>query len=165
MQQQHQRRVADREEHSDRGAGAWQIQRGDLPGPGGHHFYAVSPPGSVLDLNPANGQAQHTLTGATAVLAVDGSRAYAACGSSFGVCAYITSTGDLVWNSPNVGSPALAAEAGGVLYLDSGDVLNASTGDITFLWSGRAQSTVVGNGRIGAVTDPRVLDLYGLPGS
>jgi outer membrane protein assembly factor BamB len=85
--------------------------------------------------------------------------------SVFSSCAYTTSTGDLVWNSPNVGSPALAAEAGGVLYLDSGDVLNASTGDITFLWSGRAQSIVVGNGRIGAVTDPRVLDLYGLPGS
>jgi outer membrane protein assembly factor BamB len=145
-------------------SGAWQIQRGDLPGLAGSHLNVISSTGSVLDLNPATGHTRHTLAGATAVLAVDGSRAYAACGTG-AVCAYSTSAGSQMWTTPD-SAPVLAAEAGGVLYLADGTVLNASTGKIiTRLWSGQAQSLVVGNGRIGAVTDPRILDLYGLAGS
>ena len=146
--------------------GGWQIQRGNLGGTTGGHLYATDPAGVVVDLNPATGTTQYALTGATTVLAVDGSQAYADCGS-LGVCAYAAATGGRKWNvQPGTPTPLLAAEADGVLYLDQGPALNTSTGQtITTLWNGAATALAVGNGRIAAVTDPRVLDLYGLPGS
>ena len=146
--------------------GAWQIQRGNLGGTAGGHLYATDPAGAVVDLNPATGTTQYALTGATTVLAVDGSQAYADCGS-LGVCAYAAATGGRKWNvQPGTPTPLLAAEADGVLYLDQGPALNTSTGQtITTLWNGAATALAVGNGRIAAVTEPRVLDLYGLPGS
>lgn len=147
--------------------GAWQVQRGNLGGATGSHLYAADPSGAVVGLNPATGTTQYTLTGATTVLAVDASQAYAACGSQ-DVCAYRTATGNLKWDAQlGTGSaPALAAEAGDVLYLDQGFALNTGTGQtITTLWDGTATALAIGNGRIAAVTDPRVLDLYGLPGS
>jgi hypothetical protein len=68
-------------------------------------------------------------------------------------------------------SLTLAAEADGVLYLASGQALNASTGQvIKQVWGvGTYNDTAptaiaVGDGRIAVVGDPRVLDLYGLPG-
>jgi len=55
--------------------------------------------------------------------------------------------------------------AGGVVYLGNGTVLRADTGrELKFLWSGNASWLAVGNGRIAMVADPRVLDVYGLPG-
>jgi hypothetical protein len=72
----------------------------------------------------------------------------------------------------------MAAEAGGVLYLNDGIALNAATGHgIKKIWESityASPTTVhvglpsgpitVGDGRLAVVTDPRVLDLFGLPG-
>jgi hypothetical protein len=59
----------------------------------------------------------------------------------------------------------MAAEADGVLYLDQGVALNSSTGKtIAALWSGGATGLAIGDGRIAVVTDPRVIDLFGLRG-
>ena len=143
--------------------GAWQIQRGNL-GTGGH-LYATNPAGTVVGLDPATGQTKYKLPGATTVLAVDNTRAYADCGS-LGVCAYSTATGGRLWDSQPGAAPALAAEAGGVLYLDQGLALNSGTGQaITSLWSGTATALAIGDGRIAVIADPRVLDLFGLHGS
>jgi hypothetical protein len=96
-------------------------------------------------------------------------RAYATCGSSqpFSLCAYNIGDGALEWQDND--SVSLAAEADGVLYVDSGPALNAATGKvIKTLWSARdgtASELAVGNGRIAVVSDPRVLDLFGLKGS
>jgi hypothetical protein len=146
-------------------AGAWVLQRGELNASTGGHLYATNPSGAVVDLNPVSGKTRHTLQGATTVLAVDGSRAYADCGG-LGVCAYRIATGGRAWNAQPGSAPTLAAEAGGVLYLDQGQTLNAATGaNLTSLWVGTASALAIGDGRIAVVTDPRVLDLYGLPGS
>jgi hypothetical protein len=145
----------------------WQLQRGDLSGSAGKHLYAIDPSGTVDSLDPQTGKLQYSLSRAVSVLAVDTSRVYATCGSSqpFNVCAYNISTGAQEWQANY--SAALAAEADGVLYLDSGVALNAATGKvIKRVWSGSTASAIaVGNGRIAAVTDPRILDLYGLAGS
>ena len=63
----------------------------------------------------------------------------------------------------------LVAEAAGVLYLDSGFALNAGTGQyITTIWQSPSNSPAtalaVGDGRIAVVSEPRILDLYGLRG-
>lgn len=147
--------------------GVWQLQRGDRSGTAGHHLYATDPSGAVVDLAPPTGKIQHTLARATAVLAVDNSRAYADCGS-LGVCGYSTTTGRRQWSALPGSAPTLAAEAGGVLYLDQGQALNAGTGrTIVAVWTGQATAIAVGDGRIAVTvaTDPRVLDLFGLPGS
>jgi hypothetical protein len=150
-------------------AGGWEAQSGDLSGSAGSHLYATDPTGTVEDLNPATGQEEYALSGAHAVLAVDTARVYATCGSSqpFGVCAYNIGDGALEWQDNY--SVSLAAEADGVLYLDSGVALNAATGKVVkTLWSARnetASELAVGNGRIAVVSDPRVLDLFGLNGS
>jgi outer membrane protein assembly factor BamB len=147
-------------------AGGWQLQRGDTNAAGGRHLYVTNPRGTVAGLSPLTGKTQYSLARATHVLAVDSSRAYATCGN-LGVCAYSTTTGRRRWHAQLSPAPATATEAGGVLYLDQGLALNAGTGrTISALWSGgQATSLVVGDGRIAVVTDPRVLDLYGLPGS
>jgi outer membrane protein assembly factor BamB len=147
--------------------GNWVLQRGDIGGTAGHHVYATSPSGTVVSLDPLTGTAQYSLPGAAGVLAVDTTRAYATCGG-LGVCAYSTATGARLWSTQPGFIPALAAEAGGVLYLDQGRALNAATGKTAAsLWitSSPASALAVGDGRIAVVTDPRVLDLYGPPGS
>ncbi len=145
--------------------GAWTVQRGDHRGGTGGHLFASNPAGAVVGLNPATGQTLYTLAGATSVLAVDGTRAYGGCGA-LGVCAYSTATGARVWNAqPGTVTPVIAAEAGGVLYLDQGVALNSGTGKtIEALWSGGASGLAIGDGRIAVVNDPRVIDLFGLPG-
>jgi outer membrane protein assembly factor BamB len=152
-------------------AGVWKLQRGDASSVAGHQVFVTSPRGTIVSLNPLTGKTQFVLPGATAVLAVGFDQAYAACGSD--VCAYGRSTGKLRWQV-NVGfTPALAAEAGGVLYLDGGVVLNTGNGHtLPALWTGRtASSLAIGGGRIAAVTGPlpftrtKVIDLYGLKGS
>lgn len=146
-------------------AGNWVLQRGELAGTAGGHLFATNPSGAVVDLNPATGQTRHALQSASTVLAVDGSRAYADCGS-LGVCAYRLTTGAMQWHVLPGSAPGLAAEAGGVLYLDQGQALNTATGaTLTSLWTGTASALAIGNGRIAVVTNPRVLDLFGLPGS
>lgn len=69
----------------------------------------------------------------------------------------------------NLTNRPIAAEADGVLYLGTGQALNAATGRvIKTLWSSSNSTTAtalaVGDGRIAVVTEPRILDLYGLPG-
>jgi hypothetical protein len=152
--------------------GNWTLQRGDLSGPAGQNLYATNPAGVVEDLNPATGQAKYSLTGAKTVLAVDSARVYASCDGQ-NVCAYDITTGAQLWKvaSPYYSPTKLAAEANGVLYLDSGIALNASTGQkLATVWStdyGYLHTTqlAIGDGRIVVSTDPRTLDLYGLAGS
>ena len=151
----------------------WTFQSGDLSGATGKHLYATSPTGTVDSLNPLTGKTEYSLSQAVTVLAVDLSRVYATCGSSGKfVCAYNINTGAREWQDTTLGSKtALAAEADGVLYLDFGAALNASTGKvIKTLWTKfngttAATAIAVGQGRIAVVTNPRVLDLYGLKGS
>jgi len=145
--------------------GAWIVQRGDHGGGTGGHLFATNPAGAVVGINPATGQTLYTMTGATNVMAADGMRAYGDCGA-LGVCAYSTANGARVWNAqPGTAPPVIAAEAGGVLYLDQGVALNSATGKtIEALWSGGASALAIGDGRIAVVNDPRVIDLFGLHG-
>ena len=152
-------------------AGVWQLQRGDASSLAGHHLFVTNPKGTIVSLNPLTGRTQFALSGATAVLAVGSGQAYAVCGSS--VCAYSKSDGSLRWKVSAGFTPALAAEAGGVLYLDGGTALNTGNGKaLATLWTGRsASSLAISDGRIAAVTGPppftrtKVIDLYGLKGS
>jgi len=149
--------------------GSWSIQRGDQSGPNGKHLYATDPTGTVVDLNPLTGQVEYSLSQAVGVLAVDASRVYATCGSQGqDLCGYNIGTGALEWQDTPIATPGLAAEADGVLYLDYGSALNSATGKrITTIWSSfstRATALAIGDGRIAVVSDPRVLDLFGLPG-
>ena len=143
----------------------WTFQRGNSTV---NIVFATDSAGAVMALNSLTGQTKYTLSGAVNMLAVDTTRAYATCGSTGQyVCAYSLSTGALEWQTTNATGTVLAAEADGVLYLDSGLVLNASTGQVTttlYGYSHAATALAVGDGRIAVVTDPRVLDLYGLPG-
>jgi outer membrane protein assembly factor BamB len=145
--------------------GNWQVQRGDSGLSSGHLLYATSPGGTVVALDPLTGKTRYSLAGAGQVLAVDSSRVYADCGS-LGVCAYSTASGSRQWSAQPGYTANLAAEAGGVLYLDNGNALNAATGKtiISLPASPAARALVIGDGRIAMVTDPRVIDLYGLPG-
>ncbi len=147
-------------------AGNWVLQRGDTDATAGRHVFAANPRGAVVSLDPLTGKTQYTLAGATSVLAVDNLRVYAVC-ATFDVCAYNLTSGKLRWQAEPGFSTALAAEAGGVLYLDNGAALNSGTGKtITTVWAS-AQPTylVVGDGRIAVISDPRVVDLFGLPKS
>ena len=61
-----------------------------------------------------------------------------------------------------------AAVASTLLFLPTGEVLNTGTGKgVARLWTGQAGSMSVGNGYVVAVLEssPRVMDVYGLPGS
>ena len=61
-----------------------------------------------------------------------------------------------------------AAVAATLLYLPTGQVLNTGTGKVvTRLWTGQALSMSVGDGYVLAVlkSSPRVLDVFGLPGT
>jgi putative pyrroloquinoline-quinone binding quinoprotein len=154
-----------------RSGGTWQLQRGDTDTTASRHLYAVNPHGTVVALDPLTGKTLYSLAGASQVLAVDSTRAYAQCDGTDNVCAYNSTSGRLRWEAHTDGTVSIAAEAGGVLYLGDGPALNTGTGQmITALWgdliSGPVQASAlaVGDGRIAAVTDPRVLDLYGLPG-
>lgn len=146
--------------------GNWVLQRGDTDATPGRHVYATNPQGNVVSLDPLTGDTQYTLAGATSVLAVDNLRAYAVC-ATFDVCAYNLTSGRLRWQAEPGLSTAIAAEAGGVLYLDNGAALNSGTGKtITTVWAGLQPTYLaVGDGRIAVISDPRVVDLFGLPKS
>lgn len=141
----------------------WPIERGDSGAPGARHLL-VKADSYILDLDPATGVTQYFLDGATSVLAVDATRIYARCGSG-SVCAFALSTGAALWSTPD--RATLAAEANGVLYLGDGRMLNAATGaGLARLFpTGSASILIVAGGRVGAVTSPRTLSLYGLAGS
>jgi hypothetical protein len=152
--------------------GNWMLQRGDS-GTFGKHLFVTDPSGTVEDLNPLTGQVQDSLSRAHQVLALDTSRVYASCGSGGEyACAYNLSTGTLEWQNtrlvPALDYPTLAAEADGVLYLNTGVVLNAATGkaikDLPFVSRSLATALAVGDGRIAAISAPRVIDLFGMPG-
>lgn len=151
-----------------RRSGTWQVERGDLAASAGKNVFASSG-GSVYDLNPLTGATRYTLTGADSVLAVGSSQVYASC-SGISVCGYQLSDGHQLWSASGGGQP-LAVEAGGVLYLSDGQALNATSGaPLTYVWeqpnvTAATRALAVGEGRIAVVNDPRVLDLYGLPGS
>jgi len=150
--------------------GAWTLQRGDASSSAGHHVFVTNPKGTIVSLNPLTGRRQFALPEATTVIAVGAAQAYATCGSD--VCAYSTSDGSLRWKVGAGFTPALAAEADGVLYLDGGVALDTGNGKtLATLWTGRAAlSLAISDGRIAAVTAPpstlsKVIDLYGLTGS
>jgi len=148
--------------------GNWGLQRGDQSGANGKHLYATNPTGTVVDLNPLTGQAKYSLSQAVTVLAVDSTRVYATCGSQGqDLCGYNIGTGALAWQDTQLlGTPKMAAEADGVLYLNYGAALNTATGKrITRIWPIDPPHTAlaVGDGRIVAVTG-RITDLYGLQG-
>ena len=146
-------------------AGTWQPQRGDRAGQAARHFYTVNPAGQVADLSPRTGRTQRILTGATSVLAVDATRAYAICGTGR-ICAYRTTDGRLLWHLAD--NSALAAEAGGVLYLSDGHAINATNGALLrhiFTDPAGASQLAIGQGRIAASLGSKTLNLYGLPGS
>jgi outer membrane protein assembly factor BamB len=77
---------------------------------------------------------------------------------------YNAATGSLIWRS----TPDSTFTH---VYLDFGAALNATTGKvITTVWqpvdiNSLPTQIAVGDGRIAVASDPRVLDLFGLPGS
>jgi outer membrane protein assembly factor BamB len=156
---------------SGSGPGGYGFRAGDLSGTAGTHLYAIDSAGTVWDVDPQTGQVEFSLSQAVDVQAVDQSRVYATCNiGGEDVCAYNIDTGALEWQyTKNLSNRPIAAEADGVLYLGSGQALNAATGQvIKTLWSSSggtiATALAVGNGRIAVVTEPRILDLFGLPG-
>ena len=143
-------------------AGSWTIIRGDSDGATtGHHVFALDSSGVVNDINPKTGATRYTLAGATTVLA-DDTRIYASCTS--GLCAFDTATGAPEWTNDNE-APAVAADADGVLYLNDGDALVGSTGSLIRQVFPGGGAFAVGDGRIAVISDCRIIDLYGLPGS
>lgn len=140
-------------------SGIWTALRGDSDAPTAHHLYAKGQHGAIVDINPATGATRFTLTGAQDVLAVGPVRVFASCDA--GICSYLTATGAPSWTTWG-GAPV--ALANGVLYTGFGQALNASTGAAIATIFGGAKQLLVGDGRIGVVSDPRAFDLYGLPG-
>jgi hypothetical protein len=143
----------------------WVPVAGDQASTAGTHLFVTDPKGtSVRELVAGNGSDGYTLADAERLLAIGPQRVFATC--SGGVCGYALGSGAQQWSESEFLPQPLAAVAGGVLYLGDGTVLRANTGgQLKFLWSGDASWLAVGNGRIAVVADPRVLDLYGLPGS
>jgi outer membrane protein assembly factor BamB len=147
--------------------GLWTVYRADSDTATRAQVYATNPHGNDVALNAQTGARLYGMTGARDVLAADNRRVYATCGiQGVTVCGYAKSDGSKLWTAsyvPNQDSP-LASVAGGVLYLDDGQALNAATGKlITRLWSsGRASGLAVGRGLVAAQIDGVHTDLYGL---
>jgi hypothetical protein len=156
-----------------RKAGDLAVTRGDRPGLDSTHVFTNS---GALDT--ATGATRYAMAGATRVDAVGTNRVFGACGTV--VCPFDKATGARAWTStiaPSVDTPdrpdgndvfVRAAVASTLLYLPTGQVLNTGTGKVvTRLWTGQARSMSVGNGYVVAVPEslPRVMDVYGLPGS
>jgi hypothetical protein len=145
--------------------GAFRLEAGDMNDSSGQHVFAVNSANQVVDLSATTGVTRHVLTGATAVIAVDGTRAYTTCGTGE-ICAYSLATDAKLWSVGAYFDSALGAEAGGVLYLDTGLALNTTNGaELASVWSNDANVLVVGDGRIAVSTESRVLDFYGLASS
>jgi hypothetical protein len=149
------------------------VVRGDRPGSDSTHVFTNS-----VALNSATGATRYPLVGATRVDAVGTNRVFGACGTV--VCAFGKATGARAWTSTiaastdPIGSPSgiddnvRAAVAATLLYLPTGQVLNTGNGKlVTRLWTGQAVAMSVGDGYVLAVpaSSPRVMDVYGLPGT
>ena len=156
-----------------RKTGDFAVVRGDRPGSDSTHVFTDS-----VAIDTENGATRYTMAGATRVDAVGTNRVFGACGRV--VCALDKATGARAWTSTVAasvdppGSPSgideniRAAVAATLLYLPTGQVLNTSNGKVvTRLWTGQAVAMTVGNGYVVAVpaASPRVLDVYGLPGT
>jgi hypothetical protein len=112
--------------------------------------------GAIVDLNPATGATRFTLAGAKDVLAVGPARVFSSCAA--GVCSYDIASGAPSWSTFASGPAALA---NGVLYTGDGQALGASTGaQLANVFTGLATQLLVGDGRLGVVTNPRIVDLY-----
>lgn len=140
--------------------GDWQPQRGDSDTAGGHDAYALDPAGHLVDLNPLTGATRWTASIGSA-LAVDATRVYTQCSPS-SVCAY-TRTGPpaLVWTHSTDQGPV--SVAGPLAYMPDGNVLVAASGELASngpLWIGTAKWVAVAAGRVLAVVDPRIVDVY-----
>jgi hypothetical protein len=154
-------------------SGAWTVQRGDFAQTRGDHVLALDPAGVVVDVIPRTGRTQGQLITAGAILAVDASRAYATCGPADpnggrdSVCGYLLSSHRLVWRSTAHPGTTLGVEAGGVVYLNSGAMLNATNGKRLGAAFRPGTDAVlgmsVGEGRL-AVVAGNTSELYGLAG-
>jgi outer membrane protein assembly factor BamB len=156
-----------------RKAGDFAATRGDRPGLDSTHVFTDS-----VAIDTGTGATRYTMAGATRVDAVGTNRVFGACGTV--VCAFDKVTGARAWTSTiapsrDTGSDpsgiefnVRAAVAATLLYLPTGQVLNTGTGKVvTRLWTGQARSMSVGNGYVVAVLEssPRVMDVFGLPGT
>lgn len=156
-----------------RKTGDFAVTRGDRPGSDSTHVFTNS-----VAIDSDTGATRYTLAGATRVDAVGTNRVFGACGIV--VCAFDKATGARAWTSTIAASVdtidfpsgadfnVRAAVAATLLYLPTGQVLNTGTGKVvTRLWTGQALSMSVGDGYVLAVlkSSPRVLDVFGLPGT
>jgi outer membrane protein assembly factor BamB len=156
-----------------RKTGDFAVTRGDRPGSDSTHVFTDS-----VALDSGTGATRYTMAGATRVDAVGTNRVFGACGRV--VCAFDKATGARAWTSTvaasvdpigspsGIDNPVRAAVAATLLYLPTGQVLNTGTGRVvTRLWTGQARSMSVGNGYVVAVPEssPRVMDVFGLPGT
>lgn len=142
-------------------SGSWNPQAGDTDAADGRHLYAVDGSGTVQDLDPSTGATQHSLTGATSVLAVAGVRVFTTC--SAGICAFRETSGAPSWTAASTAT--LAAASVGVLYLSDGQVLNAYNGQLlSEVFTGTATELAVGSGTVALVLSsaPRTLAMYSL---
>lgn len=148
-----------------RKTGDVRVERGDRVGSGSTHLFTAT-----TAINPATGATRYTAPGVTRIDAVGTNRVFGVCGTV--VCSFDKTTGARVWTSTIAASteadPARAAVAATLLYLPTGEVLNSVTGAlVTKLWNGQAQAFSVGDGYVAEIPSgsPRLLDVYGLPGS
>lgn len=136
------------------------VERGDSDTAGTHLY--VQSGGAVFDADPATGTLRFVLPAATRSLAVDGTRVYADCATDGSiVCAYAADTGRRVWARGVKGQGVGAVAAGGLLYLSSGQVLNAATGKLVRTVAG--DPIAVGQGRVAVLRPSGGVSLYGLP--
>ncbi len=141
-------------------SGSFTVVRGDTDTSAAHHLYVTTSAG-IVDLNPATGATRYTLSGSSLrPVAVDATNVYVACPA--GLCAYTRASGAPAWSRAINGPTATIAVANGLIYTPGGDVLRTSNGTVvTTLWSDPATYVSVGDGRVAAVTDARIIDLYG----
>jgi outer membrane protein assembly factor BamB len=164
------------------GAVAWRkasddvgIERGDHVGADATHLFTRALGGNITALDPTDGFARYGVVGMTRVDAVGTNRIFGACDGGPGdagvVCAVNKATSARAWTSTIPASFAegtAATVAATLLYLPSGQVINSGTGaTIASLWSGQHSALTVADGYVLTVSadNPRVLDVYGLPGT
>jgi hypothetical protein len=145
-------------------SGTWSVEQGDTDALTSRHLIVIGPTNLLTDLAPATGHTRHHLAGAVQSLVVGTARVYTTCGTG-SVCAYRLSSGARLWSVTNAST--LGAEAAGLLYLSDGSVRAVKTGAVVkrFGNGDEPSALVEGNGRVGVIDGPRVLDLYGLAGS
>ena len=117
-----------------------------------------------------SGATRYTIPGATVnALAVDSLRLFTSCGGtpSAGICTYNRATGAKMWSVATPASEAISV-ANGVVYTTDGRALRATDGtELAEFYYGYGNGTQVsvGDGYAAFQTDPRIIDIYGAPGS